>query len=213
MTALSEDVSVAAAIAEDLLATMPGLTDDFALRVLNEVGRDSLKRVACWQLDFVLSSRTGLADYKLDPRITGARIHDVRSVAWDGQPLAVYRPEAHASEAPGIPRYWWQATPGVLRLHPAPDATRIGVILVRGVLAPIDSLDPVPEEVLVPLREMLTDGAKAKLYVLTGKPWSSGLMAGHYQRLYRSKQNRLRHQYASASAPNARPWAFPGGWA
>lgn len=208
---VSEDVSTAAAILEDVLGRLPGLTPDLAGRELDAVAREALARVACWKLDFALSSRAGATDYRLDPRIAGTRVSAVLAVRYLDATLTQHMPRLQEL-ATGAPRYWWIQAPGLLRLWPAAEVTRSGAITIRGILTPIDGIAPVPEDMLQPLREMLLNGTLSRLYVMPGKPWSAPPLAIRHHRLYRSQMNRLRQDYAASTSPAGAEWAYPRGW-
>lgn len=212
MSVVSELASTAAAILEDCCARLPGLTPEFAGRELDAVARESLLRVACWKLDFALSSRTGVTDYKLDPRVAGTRVSTVLAVRYADGDIAAHMPRLLESAPNGPPRYWWIPFPGTIRLWPAPDASKTAAIAIRGVLTPIDGIAPVPEDMLQPLREMLLNGCLSRLYSMPGKPWSAAPLAVRAHRLYRSQMNRLRQDYAAQTNPGGAEWHFPRGW-
>lgn len=208
----NEQTSIAAAIVEDICAALPGVVPDFVRRELDAVAREAFPRIQIWKHDFVLSTRAGRSDYAVDPRVPGARVAEVLAVSYGAAPLRMHQPPLTAVEDPAAPRYWWMPTPGVLRLHPAPRDTAIAAVGVRAALSPLNSITAAPEEILVPMRELLFLGTQARLYPLPGKPWTALPLAQRSRKMYRIELAKLQAEYLAGTSQGGAEWQFPGGW-
>lgn len=80
----------------------------------------------------------------------------------------------------GTPDRYIQDTPGVLRLYPIPMAAATTGLKVRLSVAPSESSTGIPDEMAVRFRDEIHVGAKSRLMLYPGKPWTNLEMAAVY---------------------------------
>lgn len=73
----------------------------------------------------------------------------------------------------GVPTHVAQLTPGVLRLYPVPSQDASEGVRVRASVRPAESATGVPDEIATRWREAIATGAKARLMLYPGKPWTN----------------------------------------
>lgn len=78
----------------------------------------------------------------------------------------------------GTPTVFLQLTPGVLTLYPSPLADSVTGLKLLVSVRPSDVSTGLPNDIGIKFREEIGTGAKARLFMQSGKPWFNPDLAG-----------------------------------
>lgn len=119
-----------------------------------------------------------VADISVFPDDAEQELVRIESARWNGAPLEPKTADSMDSgyvddwrAHTGSPVAFIQITPGTIRLYPVPlDA---GTLALRVSVRPSESATGIPDNMAVRFRDTLATGAKSRLMLYQGKPWSS----------------------------------------
>lgn len=102
----------------------------------------------------------------------------VESARWNGKPLEPRTADEMDQrfvddwrDHSGTPEAYIQITPGVMTLYPVPaDA---GTLTLRVSVRPSETATGIPDDLAARFRDALATGAKSRLMLYQGKPWSA----------------------------------------
>jgi len=170
----------------DLLTHVPGCPIPLAVFELRRAAQAFFKSARAWQVTQPLVPITA-AQTSVTVALDSAEQELVRvEKAWlDGNSLAVQTLEGLDDSAlsddwtlhTGTPTALVQLTPGVLTLYPVPTANALTGLKLRVSVRPSDASTGVPDEMAVKFRDEIHAGAKARLMMYPGRPWSNPEMA------------------------------------
>lgn len=164
---------------QDILPQLPGCP---TVTVVNELRRTLqvfFEKTRAWKM--TLDSETmspGESEVTISSGDSGRDLVRVEQVWFDGRLLSPVSGDMLSDrggddwqERSGTPQEYLQDTPGVVRLYPTPASP--GRFVARISVKPSDSATSIPDELAVKYRNDLTAGAKGRLMLYVGQPWSN----------------------------------------
>lgn len=125
-----------------------------------------------------ISVSAAVSDLTVVPTDSQQELVRVESAKWNGAPMRIksasdmdntYLDDWRSHT--GTPNTLIQITPGVAWLYPIPTAN--GLLDLRLSVRPSESATGIPDEMAVKYRDVLASGAKSRLMLYPGKPWSA----------------------------------------
>lgn len=172
----------------DLLPHVPGCPVIVAEHELRRAAQAFFQQTRAWQV--ILPAVTVDADqFEVDvtPVDTTLDLVRVESATYDGRPLGKQTSDVLDAEFTddwtahtGTPSDYVQMTPNVLRLYPVPVADATTGVVVRAAVAPGDTSAGLPDDLASRFWDEMHAGAKARLMLYPGKPWTNPELAAVY---------------------------------
>lgn len=159
----------------------PQAPEPAAIDAIREAVIDLCEKGRVWPFDVDVPLTT--AEAEDIPVPAGAALVEIKTVRYDGrrlQPRVVYDLEDRFSavNTPGAPAYYAQKLEGTLIVKPpAPGA----VVKVSGFLKPDLGATEAPDFVLREHRELIADGALARLLLIPGQAWSNPQLGAYHE--------------------------------
>lgn len=120
----------------------------------------------------------GFSEVTIPMNGTDQELVRVESARWNGKPIepraADDMDQSYTDDwrdHSGPPEAFIQITPGVMTLYPVP--TEAGTLSLRVSVRPSESATGIPDDLAARFRDQLAMGAKARLMLYQGKPWSA----------------------------------------
>ena len=198
----------------DVLPDVPGCPADIALRAVRQTVIEFCERTLIHQVtQDPLTLRANLSDYDLDaPK--EHRVHTIMKVWFKGKPLDPLapdeinvpdgynsRPQAGYDPTKAAPRGYTQKDFAQITFLPIPDQTYTSAVTMRVALAPLRDSTQCEDFLFEQWGEFIACGAKARLMLVPGKPYTNPDAAGINQQRYISGVNDARQR---ASRGNVR---------
>lgn len=98
----------------------------------------------------------------------------------------------------GTPSHFFQLTPGVVSLYPKPVANAATGLKLRVSVMPADAADGLPDDLAVRYLDVIQSGARARLMLFAGKPWTNPAMATVYAGAFEAGVGQAKHDVAKA---------------
>ena len=168
----------------DLMPHLPGCPNAVARHELLHAAQILLQRSRAWTVTLP-DQPVVAAQETVDVDLTGAELVRIERAWYDGvvvPPRLVNEiEEAFGSdwqEHTGTPTAIVQMSPQVVRLYPIPVADAATGLRLRAALRPTESATGIPGDLARRYWEQILAGAKARLMLMPGKPWTNPDMAG-----------------------------------
>lgn len=118
---------------------------------------------------------------------SGQEVVRIEAASFDGRRVEVYPSEVMDSLFgddwtlhTGTPSAITMDGPTTVRLYPTPNSASVTGLKCRVSVRPSDTSDGIPDEYRRKYREPIATGAKARLMIYVGRPWSNPEMAAMY---------------------------------
>lgn len=168
---------------KDLLPHVPGCPNILAAHELRRAAQAFLDQTRAWQV--TQAAATVTAGQTIETiSVAGADLVRVEKAWYDGKPMDIKTTEdMDASYADdwqihtGTPSCLLQLTPGVLQFYPIPTVDATTGLKLRVSLKPNETATGVPHDLAMKYRSEILAGAKARLMLYPGKPWTNGDLA------------------------------------
>lgn len=202
----------------DLMPHVPGCPQVLAKHELRRAAQAFFHQTRAWQIDkaavpVVASQET----VSLAPADADQELVRLESAWYDGKPLDPTTAEAlDASYADdwrshtGTPFAFFQLVPGEIRLYPLPMADATTGVTARLSVRPSETSTGLPDDMAIRFRDEIHVGAKARLMLYPGKPWSNPDLAGVYGMTFSDQVGaanaRAARSFAQARIPARPKW-------
>ncbi len=173
----------------DLMPHVPGCPQVLAEHELRRAAQALLTRSRAWKVteSALVAVAAGQEEVTVAPSDTTQELVRVESVWYDACALSlttVAQLDADYGDDwtahTGTPDRYVQETPGVLRLYPIPMTAATLGLKLRLSVAPGEASTGLPDDIALQFRDAVHVGAKARLMLYPGKPWTNLDMAGVY---------------------------------
>ncbi|NQW93621.1 MAG: hypothetical protein HQ446_06245 [Polaromonas sp.] len=169
----------------DVLPHVPGCPPEMALREIRSTVIEFCEKSLIHQITpDSLTIRAGVQDYDLDAP-AGHRVHKIMKAWFKGQPLTpmapdeIDTPDLYSARIPGYtptksdPVAYTQKDYSTVSFLPIADQTHSSAITMRVALAPLRSSTQCEDFLFEQWGEYLSCGAKARLMLTPGKPYTN----------------------------------------
>jgi hypothetical protein len=177
-----------------------------------------MRRTRAWQVDVpAVAVVAGQATVSVAPTSAELELVRVEAVWFDGKPLepttaevldALYADDWRAHT--GTPSKYIQMVPGEIRLYPVPVADAVTGLSVRLSVAPSETAAGLPDDIALRFRDDVQVGAKARLMLYPGRPWTNPELAAVYGQAFDSLVGTATaaaaRSYAQARIPSSVKW-------
>jgi hypothetical protein len=202
----------------DLLPHVPGCPQVLAEHELRRAAQVLMRRTRAWQVDVpAVAVVAGQATVSVAPTSAELELVRVEAVWFDGKPLepttaevldALYADDWRAHT--GTPSKYIQMVPGEIRLYPVPVADAVTGLSVRLSVAPSETAAGLPDDIALRFRDDVQVGAKARLMLYPGRPWTNPELAAVYGQAFDSLVGTATaaaaRSYAQARIPSSVKW-------
>lgn len=177
---------------DDLLPDVPGLTPgNFALKALRDAARELCDRARIWVIDYTpVDLVAGTAVYTLTPG-SGMEPVILSYVEVNGKPIGSTTEDALDAiksewrlDPDAAPQLYFQPDQARVQLHPAPDASATGGLVLRGSVKPSGSATTIDDALAINWDDAILAGAKARLYCSPKKPWTDHALSAKWQAIF-----------------------------
>lgn len=165
----------------DLLPLVPGVPNVQAAHELRRAAQVFFEQSKAWKvIEPARPVTAGTVSISAAPSDAQQELSEVLSVKYDGKSLNVETMESiEAAYGPdwgshtGTPVAYFQLTPGEITFYPTPADDAITGVVLTLVVKPSDAATGLPDDMAVKYRDAMHVGAKARLMLIPGKPWSN----------------------------------------
>lgn len=172
----------------DLLPHVPGCPTVVAEHELRRAAQAFFQQTRAWQVILpAVAVAANQAEVDVTPTDTTLDLVRVQAAAYDGKPLGKQTAEDLDAEFSddwtahtGTPGDYIQLTPNVLRLYPVPTVAATTGVKVRAAVAPSHTSTGLPDDLADRFWDEMHAGAKARLMLYPGKPWTNTELAAVY---------------------------------
>lgn len=172
----------------DLALHVPGCPNVLMEHELRRAAQAFFRQTRAWKVDQALKPVAAGADVvPITPDNADQELVRVEGAWWDGRSMSPVTPEVIDREFvqewqghTGTPEHYMELAPGELRIYPIPQADASQGLRLRLSVAPSDEATGLPDDIAVRYRDEIHVGAKARLMLVPGKPWSSPDLAAVY---------------------------------
>ena len=194
----------------DLAPHVPGCPNILMDHELRRSAQAFFEGTKAWIIDRaapipVLAGQAEVPNVTGDPELD---LIEVRAAYYDGKrmdPVVSETLDARFSDDwslhQGTPEHFMELQAGVLRIYPRPLADALTGIKLRMVVAPSDTATGLPDEIANRYQDAIHLGARARLMLMVGKPWSNERMGSAYATAFASL---LDTAHAKAARGNVR---------
>lgn len=172
----------------DLMPHVPGCPQVLAEHELRRSAQAFFSQAKVWRVtEAPVSVSAGTDELSAAPSDAGQDLVRVDEVWFDGKRLdpttsetldSQYTEDWQAHE--GTPTKYLQEVPGVIRLYPVPLVDSVTGLKLRLVVTPSDAAPGLPDDIATKFRDEIHVGAKARLMLYPGKPWTNPELAAVY---------------------------------
>ena len=164
----------------DLLPQLPECPNIVAEHEVRRAAQVFFEKTLAWSVTLDAES-VGAGEYEVELAAnTGQEIVRVNQAWYDGRLLAAQSSDTLSDQFAenwqihiGEPSSFVQETPGVVRLYPIPSSDSATGLVARVAVKPGESSSGIPDELAIKYRDAITAGAKGRLMLYVGKPWSN----------------------------------------
>lgn len=202
----------------DLLPHVPGCPQILAEHELRRAAQVLMRRTRAWRIDEAARPVVaGQAMVSVAPTSAELELVRVEAVWFDGKPLTPVTAEvmdagcaddwrAHT----GSPSRFLQWVPGEIRLYPVPIADAVTGVTLRLSVAPSESSTGLPDDLAIRFRDEIHVGAKSRLMLYPGRPWTNPDLGAVYGQAFDSLVGTATaaaaRSYAQARIPSSVKW-------
>jgi len=188
----------------DLMPHVPGCPQVLAEHELRRAAQAFFHQTMAWRVDEAPRAVTaGTDEILVAPADTEQELVRVDAVWYDGQRLDPIATETLDEQyhddwqtQTGFPTKFLQVVPGTVRLYPVPLVDATSGLKLRLIVRPSDTATGLPDDLALRFRDEIHVGAKSRLMLYPGKPWTNPDMAGVYSQAF----NALVNQATAAAA-------------
>lgn len=202
----------------DLLPHVPGCPQILAEHELRRAAQVLMRRTRAWRIDEAARPVVaGQATVSVAPTSAELELVRVEAVWFDGKPLepvtddvmdALYSHDWRSDT--GTPSRFLQWVPGKIRLYPLPDADAVTGVTLRLSVAPSESSTGLPDDLAIRFRDEIHVGAKARLMLYPGRPWTNPDLGAVYGQAFDSLVGTATaaaaRSYSDARIPSRMKW-------
>lgn len=202
----------------DLLPHVPGCPQVLAEHELRRAAQVLMRRTRAWQVDVpAVAVGAGQDVVTVAPPSADHELVRVEAAWYDGRPLepttaealdALYADDWRAHT--GTPSKYIQMVPGEIRLYPVPVADAVTGLSVRLSVAPSETAAGLPDDIALRFRDDVQVGAKARLMLYPGRPWTNPELAAVYGQAFDSLVGTATataaRSYSRARIPSRMKW-------
>jgi hypothetical protein len=191
----------------DVLPHVPGCPAPVVRHELRRAAQSLLQVSRAWQAELTpIAITAGTADYAIAPsNPTQQQIVRIEAAWLDGQRLSPMTPDQLDTgglddwrERTGAPTGYLQLTPGQVTLYPKPITNATTGLKLRVSLMPADTATLIPDDLALQYSDEIQLGAKGRLMMMPGKPWTNFDLAGTYLSAFSSATNTAMSRAARA---------------
>lgn len=202
----------------DLLPHVPGCPQVLAEHELRRAAQVLMRRTRAWKVDVpAVAVSAGQDVVTVAPPSADHELVRVEAAWYDGRPLepttaevldALYADDWRAHT--GTPSKYIQIVPGEIRLYPVPVANAVTGLSVRLSVAPSETAAGLPDDIALRFRDEVQVGAKARLMLYPGRPWTNPELAAVYGQAFDSLVGTATaaaaRSYSDARIPSRMKW-------
>ena len=202
----------------DLAVHVPGCPQMLMEHELRRTAQAFFRATRAWKVDQALKPITALTEsVVVVPDLTTQDLVRVEAAWFDGRKMdpttadgldGQYMQGWH--EITGAPDRYLELEPGVLRLFPLPQGAAATGLKLRLSVAPSEAATGLPDDIALRYRDEMHVGAKARLMLMPGKPWTNFDLAGVYGTTFGSMVNtttvRAAMGHVQARLPSSPTW-------
>jgi len=190
----------------DLMPHVPGCPQVLAEHELRRAAQAFFRQTLAWRVDEAPRAvAMGTDEMSVAPTDAGLELVRVDAIWYDGKKLDPITPETLDAQyvddwqaQVGTPTNFLQVVPGVIRLYPVPLVDAVTGLKLRLIVTPSDASAGLPDDIALKYRDEIHVGAKSRLMLYPGKPWTSPELAAVYGQAFNALVNQ-----ATASAARA----------
>lgn len=175
---------------DDVMPELPGAPQALALYHVKRAAIEFMTRSGLYTKTTALIPTAALPG-DISPPVgelpADQQVLAIKDAWWNGKDMGAFSRDEMANrfgpnwpDLTGDPVAFLQQTPTTLRLVPQPASTAT-MLRLAFVYGPNESATGVPDEVFNRYREPIAFGAKARMMLMSGKPWSNEQKALGYQ--------------------------------
>jgi len=175
---------------DDLLTDVPGCPQPLAKNAVKQAAIEFCERSFVYQVDHApIDAVADQGEYTFAP---GANLKVVRPerVWYDKKTLTAKTPQeidllyAYWPDESGTPLYFVQERLEKLILVPKPSAALVGAIIAKVSVKPARAATDIDDALWEKYLEIITSGAKARLFAMKKKPWTDTTLSGYHSDIY-----------------------------
>lgn len=172
----------------DLALHVPGCPNVLMVHELRRAAQAFFSKTRAWRVDQALKPVTaGTESVVVQPDDAGQDLVEIEGAWYDGHRMEPVTPQTLDAQYvqgwhdhTGTPDRFLSLEPGVLRLYPIPMGDAATGLKLRLVVTPSDAATGLPDDIALRYRDEIHVGAKARLMLMPGRPWSSPDLATVY---------------------------------
>jgi len=176
----------------DLAPHVPGCPMPLMEHELRRAAQSFFTRTRAWRVDFGPVAVPALtSSVNVTPFDANQRLVDVEALWFDGVLIAPVTPETLDGTAPGdwrqhsgVVRHYWETMPGNVGLYPRPVAAATTGVTARLAVEPSDIASGLPADIATRFFDAISLGARARLMLYPGKPWTNVNLAEAYGKAF-----------------------------
>lgn len=202
----------------DLMPHVPGCPQVLAEHELRRAAQAFFSQTMAWRVDETPRAVfAGDAELSVAPSDSEQELVRVDAIWYDGQKLEPVAPETldqqyvdDWQDRTGTPTNFLQVMPGVARLYPVPLADAVVGLKLRLIVTPSDTATGLPDDLAIRYRDEIQVGAKSRLMLYPGKPWTNPELAAVYGQAFNGLVNQATaaaaRAYVQARLPSRVNW-------
>jgi hypothetical protein len=202
----------------DLLVHVPGCPQVLVEHELRRAAQVLMRRTRAWKVDVpAVAVSAGQDVVTVAPPSADHELVRVEAAWYDGRPLepttaevldALYADDWRAHT--GTPSKYIQMVPGEIRLYPVPIADAVTGVTMRLSVAPSEGSTGLPDDLAIRFRDEIHVGAKARLMLYPGRPWTNPDLGAVYGQAFDSLVGTATaaaaRSYSDALIPSRMKW-------
>lgn len=202
----------------DLMPHVPGCPQVLAEHELRRAAQAFFHQTMAWRVDEAHRAVTaGTDELSVAPSDAEQELVRVDAVWYDGQrldPIAVETLDMQYHDdwqkQIGFPNKFLQVVPGTVRLYPVPLVDATTGLKLRLIVKPSDAATGLPDDLASRFRDEIHVGAKSRLMLYPGKPWTNPELAGVYGQAFNALVNQATaaaaRAFVQARLPSSPKW-------
>lgn len=172
----------------DLAVHVPGCPQMVMEHELRRAAQAFFTSTYAWKADQAVKPIAPLLEsVVVAPDLTTQDLVRVEAAWFDGRKMAPTTAEGLDAQhmqgwhaITGAPDRYLELEPGLLRLFPLPQAAAASGLKLRLSVTPSEASTGLPDDIALRYRDQMHVGAKARLMLMPGKPWTNLDLAGVY---------------------------------
>ena len=182
-----------------VLPEVTGCPEIVAVQAIKDACIEFCEKSHVYQVDLdAVTTVNGLGEYDLEPP-TGYVVARLMNVWFGNDKLApaapdmIRVPDAYRQTAgQSNPKFYFQKTAKTVSVLPVPDKTTVSALTIRASLKPTRASESIDDEIFEEYAEIVSHGAKYRLMLSPGKPYSNQAAAVIEKGLFDAGINKAR---------------------